>query len=210
MINLLAQETTKVVIPESLTNAVHQLTMWICIAAVTVPVILLLLLIAKGKLENILESFLGRKKSESDQVSGSDRGTDNYKRKSCILTQTENDFYGQLCNALYYAGLRVIVWPQVNVSSIIESVGSDSQQRMKAFNRICRKSIDYVIVNQKTRETILCIEMDDYTHNRNSRKERDDFINSIFSSVGIPLFRIIAEPNYNFNEIVSTVKQMMK
>ena len=210
MISLLAQETTEIVIPEPLTNAAHQLTMWICIAAVTVPVILLLLLIAKSKLEKYLESFLGKKSSESEQISESDGGTENYKRKSSVLTQTENDFYGQLCNALYYAGLKVIVWPQVNVSSIIESVGSDSQQRMKAFNRICRKSVDYVIVNQKTRETILCIELDDYTHNRNSRKERDDFINAVFNNVGIPLLRVKAELNYNFDEIVSTVKRMMK
>ena len=210
MLYLLAQETTKVVIPEPLTNAMHQLTMWICIAAVTVPVILLLLLIAKSKLENFLESFIGKKKSELDQDSESDGGTENYKRKSCILTQTENEFYAQLCNALHNAGLRVIVWPQVNVSSIIESVGKDSQQRMKAFNRICRKSVDYVIVNQKTRETIICIELDDYTHNRNSRQERDNFINSIFISVGIPLFRVKAERNYDFNEIVSAVKQLLK
>lgn len=210
MINLLAQKTTEVVIPEPLTNAIHQLTMWICFAAVTVPVILLIILIATGKLTNLLDSFRGEHSSESDQISETDGGTENYKRKSSILTQTENEFYTQLCNALYFAGLKVIVWPQVNVSSIIETVGKDSQQRMKAFNRICRKSVDYVIVNQKTRETILCIELDDYTHNRNSRQERDNFINSIFISVGIPLFRVKAERNYDFNEIVSAVKQILK
>ena len=210
MLILLAQETTKVVIPEPLTNVVHQLTMWICIAAVTVPVILLIILIATGKLTNLLDSFRGEQSSESDQISETDGGTENYKRKSSILTQTENEFYTQLCSALNQAGLNVIVWPQVNVSSIIESIGKDSQQRMKAFNRICRKSVDYVIVNQKTRETILCIELDDYTHNRNSRKERDNFINSIFSSVGIPLFRIKADSNYDFSEIVSAVKQSIK
>ncbi len=210
MLNLLAQETTEVVIPEPLTNVVHQLTMWICFAAVTIPVILLIILIDTGKLTKLLESFRGGQSSESDQSSETDGGNENYKRKSCILTQTENDFYAQLCSALNQAGLGVIVWPQVNVSSIIESVGKDSQQRMKAFNRICRKSVDYVIVNKRTRETILCIELDDYTHNRNSRKERDNFINSIFNNVGIPLFRIKAEPNYNFNEIVSAVKQILK
>ncbi|MBQ2620357.1 MAG: DUF2726 domain-containing protein [Thermoguttaceae bacterium] len=210
MLNLLAQETTEVVIPEPLTNVVHQLTMLICFAAVTIPVIILIILIATGKLSKLLESIRGEQSSVSDLVSKSDGGTENYKRKSCILTQTENEFYSQLFNALHQAGLDVIVWPQVNVSSIIESVGKDSQQRMKAFNRICRKSVDYVIVNKRTRETLVCIELDDYTHNRNSRKERDNFINSIFNNVGIPLLRIRAEQNYDFNEIVSTVKRMMK
>lgn len=210
MINILAQKTTEVVIPEPLTNAAHQLTMWICFAAVTIPVILLLALIAKGKLAQFLESFRGGQSAESDQISESDGGTENYKRKSSIMTQTENDFYTSLCNALNRAGLEVIVWPQVNVSAIIESVGSDGKEKAKAFNRICRKSVDYVIVNKKTRETILCIELDDYTHKWNSRQERDNFINAIFNNVGIPLFRIKAERNYDFNEIVSTVKRMLK
>ena len=210
MISLLAQETTQITIPEPFTNAIHQLTMWICFAAVTIPVILLIILIATGKLSKLLESIRGEQRSELDQISDSDEGTENYKRKTCILTQTENDFYAKLCRALNQAGLDVIVWPQVNVSSIIESVGKDSQQRMKAFNRICRKSVDYVIVNNRTRETIVCIELDDYTHNRNSRKERDNFINAIFNNVGIPLLRIKAEQNYDFNEIISSVKQTIK
>lgn len=210
MLNLIAQETTKIAIPEPFTNAIYQLSMWLCIAAVIVPIIMLLLLIAKSKIENYLESFLGKKKSEPEQFSDTDGGVENYKRKSCILTQSENDFYIKLCVALKQAGLDVIVWPQVNVSSIIESVGRDSQERMKAFNRICRKSIDYVIVNKKTRETILCIELDDYTHKWNRRQERDNFINSIFDSVGIPLFRIKTERNYDFYEIISAVKRILQ
>ena len=120
MLNLLAQKTTEVVIPEPITNAVHLITMCICFAAVTIPVILMLALIAKGKLANLLDSFRGGQSSESELVSESDGGTENYKRKSCILTQTENDFYAQLCNALNQAGLDVIVWPQVNVSSSLK------------------------------------------------------------------------------------------
>ncbi len=39
MLNLIAQETTKIAIPEPFTNAIYQLSMWLCIAAVIVPLL---------------------------------------------------------------------------------------------------------------------------------------------------------------------------
>ena len=126
------------------------------------------------------------------------------------MTPTEIKYYEDLCDALDRAGLEVSVWPQVNVSAIIEASGNDSSQKARAFNRICRKSVDYVIANKETQATLVCIELDDYTHSWNSRQERDDFINTVFDEVGIPLFRIKVERHYDFYEIVSTVKRMLK
>ena len=126
------------------------------------------------------------------------------------MTPTEIKYYEDLCDALDRANLEVSVWPQVNVSAIIEASGSDSKQKARAFNRICRKSVDYVIANKETQATLVCIELDDYTHSWNSRQERDDFINTVFEEVGIPLFRIKVERHYDFYEIVSTVKRMLK
>ena len=53
MLKILAQ--TQVEIPKPLQDAAHQLTMWVCIGAVTIPIIILLLLIAKLYAEKGLE-----------------------------------------------------------------------------------------------------------------------------------------------------------
>ena len=148
---------------------------------------------------------------ESDEIySGTGVGVGDYKPRASIMTPTEIKYYDNLCDALDGAGLEVSVWPQVNVSAIIEAKSSDSKEKARAFNRICRKSVDYVIANKETQETLVCIELDDYTHNWNSRQERDDFINAAFDDVGIPLFRIKVERHYDFYEIISTVKRMLK
>ncbi|MBR0238907.1 MAG: DUF2726 domain-containing protein [Thermoguttaceae bacterium] len=148
---------------------------------------------------------------ESDEIySGTGVGVGDYKSRASIMTPTEIKYYDNLCDALDGAGLEVSVWPQVNVSAIIEAKSENSKEKARAFNRICRKSVDYVIANRDTQETLVCIELDDYTHNWNSRQERDDFINAAFDDVGIPLFRIKVERHYDFYEIISTVKRMLK
>lgn len=166
-----------------------------------------------------LEYLIGLQRQETgddgeELYAGTEDGTEDiskeYDPRASIMTPTEIKYYDKLCDALDRAGLEVSVWPQVNVSAIIEASGNDSKQKARAFNRICRKSVDYVIANKETQATLVCIELDDYTHSWNSRQERDDFINTIFDEVGIPLFRIKVERHYDFYEIVSTVKRMLK
>ncbi|MBR5709801.1 MAG: DUF2726 domain-containing protein [Thermoguttaceae bacterium] len=166
-----------------------------------------------------LEYLIGQQRQVAgddgeESYSGTEDGTEDiskdYDPRASIMTPTEIKYYEDLCDALNRAGLEVSVWPQVNVSAIIEASGNDSKQKARAFNRICRKSVDYVIANKETQATLVCIELDDYTHSWNSRQERDDFINTVFDEVGIPLFRIKVERHYDFYEIVSTVKRMLK
>ena len=166
-----------------------------------------------------LEYLIGQQRQGSsddgeESYSGTGDGTEDiskdYDPRASIMTPTEIKYYEDLCDALDRAGLDVSVWPQVNVSAIIEAKSDNSKEKARAFNRICRKSVDYVIANKETQETLVCIELDDYTHNWNSRQERDDFINTAFDDVGIPLFRIKVERHYDFYEIVSTVKRMLR
>lgn len=145
-----------------------------------------------------------------ESYAGTGVGAGDYKPRASIMTPTEIKYYEDLCDALDRANLDVSVWPQVNVSAIIEAKSDNSKEKARAFNRICRKSVDYVIANRETQETLVCIELDDYTHSWNSRQERDDFINTAFDDVGIPLFRIKVERHYDFYEIVSTVKHILK
>lgn len=58
------------------------------------------------------------------------------------------------------------------------------------FNRISAKHVDFLICQPKTYKPLLAIELDDYTHNYKSRKERDEFINQVYSSVGLPILHI--------------------
>lgn len=69
----------------------------------------------------------------------------------------------------------------------------DYSTHTKYFNKIASKSIDFVLVDKKCRIK-LCIELDDTTHRKKNRIERDKFINDLFEELEIDLLRY---PVYN-------------
>jgi len=75
----------------------------------------------------------------------------------------------------------------VNLDKIIEV--TDQRNFYSYFKKINRKSVDSVLVHKDTLETFKAIEIDDYTHNWNSRKHRDTFVNEIFASIDLLLNR---------------------
>lgn len=60
---------------------------------------------------------------------------------------------------------------------------------MKWFNHVKAKHIDFVLCAPDM-EPVLLIEVDDYTHDREDRKQRDEFVDSIFEEAKIKLLHI--------------------
>lgn len=87
-----------------------------------------------------------------------------------------------------------------NKQSIIDSNTSnnisvlDYKTKTIFFNKIASKSIDFVLVDKKNCRIKLCIELDDNTHKKEKRIERDNFINKLFKDLEIDLLRY---PLYN-------------
>lgn len=85
-----------------------------------------------------------------------------------IMTDTEVIFFNKLKSALpeYH------IFVQVQLSRIIEGNSSEASERSFWFNRICRQSIDYVIVDIDAQTTLVAIELDDWTHTSKARQRR--------------------------------------
>lgn len=66
-----------------------------------------------------------------------------------------------------------------------------------AFNRISRKHIDFVLTEPATSRILCAIELDDSSHSRPDRIERDDFVNELFAAHGMPLLRVPFAWTYN-------------
>lgn len=115
-----------------------------------------------------------------------------YKNKEYILTPTELKFYKILKEIADESNL--IICPQVSLYEIIKS------NDYKSFNKISRKSIDFVVAEQNLK-IVYCIELDDYTHNKQSRIQRDNFVNEIFKQANIKLYHIPVKQYYNKDEI---------
>ena len=135
------------------------------------------------------------KETEDKKIDYSNYETNNY-----VMTQTELKFYRELKKVTDELDLNI--FPQVNLERIINVKNNNKPDR----NRIKSRSIDFTIVNNKNCRIVCCIELDDYTHNRENVKKLDNFKDELFKQVNIPLHRIKVNNTYNLEEIKEKLK----
>ena len=106
-----------------------------------------------------------------------------------IMTPTEVIFF----NRLQQAVPELIIFGQVQLSRIIMPNDDDDTDQGFWFNRICRMSVDYVLVDQDKQTVLLAIELDDWTHNTRRRQQQDEKKDKALLSAGISILRINGE-----------------
>lgn len=115
-----------------------------------------------------------------------------YTKRDLIMTPAETRFFKLLCHILddeYY------VFPQVHLSSLLEHKVY-GQNWWGAFHHINRKSVDYVICDKQNVRPLLAIELDDWSHSLDKRKERDEEVEKIFEAAKLPLIRFDGNRKY--------------
>lgn len=128
-----------------------------------------------------------------------------YEGKQYVMTETELKFYRFMKDEFKKQNINVEVFPEVDLERFIRVKDNNNSNR----NRIKSRSIDFTIVSKSNCKIICCIELDDYTHNRSDRMQRDEFINQLFKAVDIKLFRIKVASKYNIDEIINTIKEVV-
>lgn len=106
-----------------------------------------------------------------------------YQTKKSVMTIAEGNFYKKLTSALHD---NFIIVPQAHLSMIFNHTVYGQNWR-GAFSVINGKSIDFLIINRGTFQPLLGIELDDSSHERHNRQERDKIVNAIFKQTNLPL-----------------------
>jgi len=119
--------------------------------------------------------------------------------KKQIMTRAEATFFEKLERV---AGNRFYVLPQVHLSTFLNHAVK-GQYYKAAFSTINGKSVDFLLV-EKALTPIAAIELDDWSHKRSDRIERDERVAEILRGAGILLARF-ETPNVPDSEIVSTI-----
>lgn len=124
------------------------------------------------------------------------------KKKDYVTTPREWKFFRRLQD--YLKDKEVLIFNKIRVWDIIEVESTKNKFRPYSItSRIDRSHIDFIVVNKKTLKIICAIELDDYTHNTEKAKEKDEVKNILFDFAKIPLFRFTKdEPtNEEFDKI---------
>ena len=117
-----------------------------------------------------------------------------YKRVEKIFTPSERKFFIHLQQAI---GDDLYIFAKVRAADVLLPKSAKDRSRWQsAFNKVACKHFDYVLCDANLR-IVAAIELDDASHNRSDRQERDKFIEWACKSAGVPLVRFKTAKGYD-------------
>ncbi len=128
-----------------------------------------------------------------------------YRVSDRFLTPAEHSFYMVAKKVL---GERFLLCPQVPLSAIFFI--TDKEDYMAAFGRIARKRVDFLVCDGITIKPLFAIELDDHSHQAQSRMTRDTFVEKVFESASMPLLRFQAQTGYVSAELEKAFVSALK
>jgi hypothetical protein len=120
-----------------------------------------------------------------------------------FLSPAELSFYLVLKSAV---SEWAIVFTKVALGDLFFAKSGDHGKHRTYTNKIDRKHVDFLLCDPKTVKPILGIELDDKSHQRQDRQERDEFIQNVFASANLPLARIPVKHAYSVAELNSLLR----
>jgi hypothetical protein len=78
------------------------------------------------------------------------------------------------------------------------------------LGRIAQKHIDFLLCIPATMQPVAGIELDDNSHKKTSRRERDEFIDEVFEVADLPLVRVPVRREYNTQELAEYLRTELK
>ena len=128
-----------------------------------------------------------------------------YRLRDDFLSPAEASFF-QVLKSLVAAGL--VICPKVSLAELFYVPRSESFQTYQ--NKIDRKRVDFLLCEPKTLKPVFAIELDDSSHARPDRQERDAFVDEVFAAAQLPLVHIPARPAYNTHELIALFQAAMQ
>lgn len=120
-----------------------------------------------------------------------------YHRRKYFMTAAEYAFFKVLQEAVQD---KYFIVPQVTLSNLVDV--NDGYKWNKSYrSKIDKKSVDFVLFNKGGYTPYLAIELDDSSHSRSDRMERDDFVQNVLQRAGIRLERVRNAYSYNIQDI---------
>lgn len=128
-----------------------------------------------------------------------------YNRKQFFMTRAEHGFYKTLLEAV---GDRYFIFAQVHLPTLLDHK-VHGQNWHAAFAHINRKSVDFVLCDKDYISPKLAIELDDSSHERPDRQERDRIVENILENAGVPLLRVKNNLNISPQDLAEKITKMI-
>lgn len=127
-----------------------------------------------------------------------------YRRRNFFMTKAEHEFYDALARAV---GNNYLIFAQVHLPTLVDHAIRGQNWRA-ALAHINRKSVDFVLCDKAYISPKLAIELDDRSHEREDRQERDKEVERILKDAGIPLLRIPNSGRFVVEELTTKINEL--
>ena len=118
-----------------------------------------------------------------------------------LLTDAECRFFSVLETVVPQ---QCYLLAQVRLANLV-AVKPGSGLFWKQFSPIGMKCVDFVVVQRETMHPLLVIELDDSSHKRAERQKRDQFVDQVLTSVGIPVLHCPTSQHYSRSELSKAI-----
>lgn len=116
-----------------------------------------------------------------------------------LFSPAERSFLGVLEQSL---DSSYRVFGKVRLADVVLPVKNPSRSnRTTALNKISQKHLDFVICSASDLAIVGVVELDDKSHNRKDRAERDGFVDTALASAKIPVLHIPARKGYELQDV---------
>ena len=121
-----------------------------------------------------------------------------YHLRDDFLSAAEANFYHVLKNTV---ADWAVVMVKVSLGDLFYAASGDYGQNRIWRNRIDRKHLDFLLCDPQTMQPLLGIELDDRSHNRPERQQRDQFVDLVFNAARLPLVHVPVRFSYTTTEL---------
>ncbi len=128
-----------------------------------------------------------------------------YNRKNFFLTRAEHECYDALVEAV---GAEYHIFAQVHLPTLVDHTVRGQDWRA-ALAHINRKSVDFVLCDKAYLSPKLAIELDDKSHERADRQERDREVERILREAGVSLLRLENRGSFSPSELAQKIKETL-
>ena len=125
-----------------------------------------------------------------------------YKRKPFFLSRAEHECYDALMLAV---GHEYYIFAQVHLPTIVDHKVNGQNWR-GALAHINQKSVDFVLCDKAYISPKLAIELNDHTHERPDRVDRDIEVERILKDAGVPLLRLSNHGKFDSVDLAQKIK----
>ena len=141
------------------------------------------------------------------EAAGGKRNLYPYARREALFTPAERSFLSVLEQSV---GAEYRIMGKVRLGDIVAVERRFTGNQQAARNKINQKHVDFVLCAPQTLAIVLVVELDDRSHERPDRRERDIFVDGALGAAGIPIAHIPAQRHYSVADVQRRIFESLK